>query len=154
MEQHPGQLVIEELGVRLRGEVPVLFARPPVSRDHPVDELTQAPLTYRRAKRTPEVLRGNDVGRVDTPEVRELNAALLKIDRAIAPVSHEDVPTFPGNLVVRMNSLCGPHSLYLQALGPLCTACLDSSITLAPTTRKVRRRIHSFPVLSLSLHYL
>ena len=80
--------------------------------DDPIDELLEAPLTLPLADRTPEVLRGHDVGGVHGPEVGEFDAALLKVDRTVPPVGHDDVAALPGDLVVRVNALTGvdpPH---------------------------------------------
>ena len=38
------------------------------------------------------------------PEVGELDAALLEVDRAVAPVGHDDVAALPGHLVVRVHA--------------------------------------------------
>ena len=74
VQQHPGQLVLEDLGVGRAGEVAVLLAGRAVGLHHPVDELLERPLALRRADRAAEVLGGDDVGRVDAPEVGELHA--------------------------------------------------------------------------------
>src|SRR5581483_2170704 len=46
----------------------------------------------------------DDVGRVDRPEVGELDAALLEVDRAVAPVGHDDVAALPRDLVVGVHA--------------------------------------------------
>ena len=68
VQQHPGQLVREHLGVGLGGEVALLDAGPVVNVHHPVDELLQARLAL-RGRRPLEVLGGDDVRRVDRPEL-------------------------------------------------------------------------------------
>ena len=115
VQQHPGQLVVEDFGVLGGGEVAVLLAGPAVGADHPVDELAQAGLPLRRADRAAEVLGGHDVGRVETPEVRELHAPLLEVDRAVAPVRHHDVAPLPGHLVVGMHAFGRPDAFEPQA---------------------------------------
>ena len=82
----------------------MLLARLLVDVHHPVDELLEAPLALRRADRAAEVLGGDDVGRVDRPEVGELHAVLLEVDRAVPPVGHDDVPALPGDLVVGVHA--------------------------------------------------
>ena len=67
VQQHPGQLVREDLGVGRVGEVAVLLTGGAVGVDHPVDELLERPLPLRGPHRAPEVLGGDDVGRVDAP---------------------------------------------------------------------------------------
>ena len=118
VQQHPGQLVLEDLGVALGGEVAVLAAGRAVGEHDPVDELTQAALALRAADRAAEVLRGDDVGGVDAPLGGELHAALLEVDRAVAPVGHDDVAALPGHLVVGVHTGGGEDALDLQALAP------------------------------------
>ncbi len=114
MNKSVGELMLEDLGVALGGEVTVLAASLAVSADHAVDQLLEAPLAVRAAGRTAKVLRGDDVGRVDRPGVGELHAALLEVHRSVAPVRHDDVATFPGHLVVGVNSRTGVDALDLQ----------------------------------------
>ncbi len=104
VEQHPGQFVLEDLGVGARGEVAVLAASRAVGVHDPVDQLPQRPLPARRAGRPAEVLAGNNVGGVHRPELRELHSPLLEVDRAVPPVGHDDVPGLPGDLVVRVDA--------------------------------------------------
>ncbi len=68
------------------------------------------------------LLAGDDVDRVHRPEAGELDATLLEIDRAVAPVGHDDVTALPFHLVVQytpgvvwMRSMRSP----LLALVPL-----------------------------------
>src|SRR5690606_40307686 len=96
------------------GEVALLDAGLDVHADDAVDELLQAPLALRRADRAAEVLRGDDVDGVQRPEVGELHTALLEVDRAVAPVGHDDVTTLPAHLVVRMHAGRGEDALDLQ----------------------------------------
>src|SRR5262249_11267177 len=88
MNKGVGELVLKDLDVVLRGEIAVLAAGIAVRAHDPVDELLQAPFPLRSSNRAPEVLGGHDVGRVDGPDVGELYAVLLEIDRAITPVRH------------------------------------------------------------------
>ncbi len=115
MNKGVSELVLEGHGVGLGREVAVLAAGLAIGADHPVDELLEAPLALRRADSTPEVLRGHDVGRVDRPEVGELHAELLEVDRSVTPVRHDDVAALPGHLVVRVHALAGIHPADLQA---------------------------------------
>src|SRR5690606_26165857 len=68
---------------------------------------------------TAEVLAGDDVDRVHRPEVGELDAALLEVDRAVAPVGHHDVTALPGHLVVGVDSRSGVDALHTQPLARL-----------------------------------
>ena len=118
VQQHPGQLVLEDLGVALGGEVAVLATGRAVGEHDPVDELTQAALALRGADGAAEVLRGDDVGGVDAPLGGELHAALLEVDRAVPPVGHDDVAALPGDLVVGVHTGGGEDALDLEALPP------------------------------------
>ena len=118
VHEHPGQLVLEDLRVALAGEVAVLAAGRTVGEHHPVDELAQAALALRAADGAAEVLRGDDVGGVDAPLGGELDAALLEVDRAVAPVGHDDVAALPGHLVVGVHTGGGEDALDLEALAP------------------------------------
>ena len=116
MQQHPGQLVLEDLCVLLGGEVPVLDPGGGIGRHHPVDELPQARLAGRPADGPAEVLAGHDVRRVDRPEVGELHPALLEVDGAVTPVGHHHVAALPGHLVVRVHAGGGVEPLQGQPL--------------------------------------
>ena len=107
MDEGVLELVLEHFGVGVRGKVTVLPAGLHVDADHPVNQLLEAPLPLRGTHRTAEVLGRDDVGGVDGPEVGELDTALLEVDRAIAPVRHEDVAALPGHLVVGVDALRG-----------------------------------------------
>jgi hypothetical protein len=143
VQQHPGQLVLEDLGVLLGGEVAVLDAGGGVGGHHAVDELAQAGLTGGPADRAAEVLAGDDVRRVDRPEVGELHAALLEVDGAVPPVGHHDVATLPAHLVVRVHAGGGEQPLQREALrspvgrGGLALASLGRPV------RAVRRTWYS-----------
>ena len=104
VQQHPGQLVLEDLGVGVGGEVAVLLAGRRVGQHDPVDELPQAPLARVGADGAAEVLGGDDGGGVDRPEVGELDAALLEDGLARPPVGHDDVAALPGHLVVGVHA--------------------------------------------------
>src|SRR5579875_159358 len=66
--------------------------------------------------RAAEVLGRHDVRRVDGPEVGELDALLLEVDRAVAPVGHDDIAALPGDLVIGMNARPRVDALDRQAL--------------------------------------
>ena len=111
VQQHPGQLVGEDLGVRVGGEVAAVDPGPVVGTDDPVDQLAQAGLALRGADGAAEVLAGDDVRGVHRPVRRELHAALLEVDRAVPPVRHDDVPALPLDLVVGMHPRGGEDTL-------------------------------------------
>src|SRR5688572_7385391 len=100
----------------------MLLAGPAVPADNAVDELTQAGLALLRADSAAEVLGGDDVGGVDAPEIRELDAALLEVDRAVAPVRHDDVASLPGHLVIGVHAVGGPHPLDTKTSGRLAAS--------------------------------
>ncbi len=104
VQQHPRQFMLEDLGVGLRGEVPVLQPGRRVGAHDPVDELAQGPFAGGATQRTTEVLARDDVRGVHRPEVGELHPALLEVDRTVPPVGHDDVPQLPGDLVVGMHA--------------------------------------------------
>src|SRR5699024_1755954 len=89
------QLVVEDLGVFLGGEVAVLGTGPGVDVHDPVDELLEAPLAFGGADRATEVLAHHDLGGVHRPGDRKLHPALLEVDGAVAPVGHDDVAPLP-----------------------------------------------------------
>src|SRR5690606_12892798 len=141
VDQRVLQLVLEDLGVLVGGEIALLPAGLHVHADHAVDELLQAPFALRRADRSAEVLGRDDVDGVQRPEVGELDAALLEVDRAVAPVGHDDVTTLPAHLVVRMHAGGGENALDLQAFAaPLA----------APGSRAAHRLRHDLPPLGPS----
>ena len=119
VQQHPGQLVLEDLGVALGGEVAVLAAGRAVGAHHPVDELAQAAT---RAAGVPTAPRKYFVVTMlvalTLHDGGELDAALLEVDRAVAPVGHDDVAALPGHLVVGVHAGGGEDALDLQALAP------------------------------------
>src|SRR3954468_4063127 len=96
--------MVEDLRVVGRREVAVLLARRAVALHDAVDELAKAVLAAGGSDRAAEVLRRDDVGRVDRPEVRELHPTLLEVDRAVAPVGHDDVAALPRHRVVRVHT--------------------------------------------------
>ena len=135
----------EDLRVGVGGEVAVLPPGRRVGPDHPVDELLQAPLALRRAHRAAEVLGGDDVGGVDRPEVGELHALLLEVDRSVTPVGHDDVAALPGDLVIGMNALAGVDAADGESL-----ACSQPALRCPPAPARRRpasRRLgHRFPL--------
>ena len=111
VDQQPGQLVLEELGVGVGGEVAVVDAGLGVGLHHAVDELLEAPLPRLAAHRTAEVL-GRDDGRgVDRPGGGELHALLLEDGLAGLPVGLDDVAALPGQLVVGVGALGAEDAL-------------------------------------------
>ena len=116
VDQRIGELVVEDLGVGVGGEVAVLTPGRRVGPDHPVDELLQAPLTLRRPHGAAEILGRDDVGGVDRPEIGELHAPLLEVDRPVPPVGHDNVAALPGDLVIGMNAVAGVDAADGQAL--------------------------------------
>ena len=86
VDQQPGQLVLEQLGVGRGREVAVVLAALAVGLHDAVDELLEAPLADVGADGAAEVLGGDDRGGVDAPEVGELHAALLEDGLAGLPV--------------------------------------------------------------------
>ncbi len=110
------QLVLEDLGVGGRGEVLVVLSGLPVRLHDAVDQLLEAGLALRGADGTAEVLAGDDVDRVHRPEVGELDAALLEVDRAVAPVGHDDVTALPRHLVIGVDPRGGVDALDTQTL--------------------------------------
>ena len=104
MQQHVGELVLEDLGIVVGTEVTVLLAGLRVGKNHAVDELLEAPLARLSAHGATEVLGGDDGGGVDAPEVGELDTALLEDDIAGLPVGLDDVATLPVHAVIGMLS--------------------------------------------------
>ena len=144
VQQHPGQLVLEQGGVLVGGEVVVLPAGRAVLVHDPADQLLERPLAVVRADGAAEVLGGDDVGGVDRPGLRELHPALLEVDRAVAPVGHDDVTTLPDHLVVRVLALGRPEPLDLQALDrlalrpPNCAAhCLRHAVSSSSVVHRL-----------------
>ena len=131
------QLVLEDLGVGGRGEVVVVLAGLPVRLHDAVDQLLEAGLALRGADGTAEVLAGDDVDRVHRPEVGELDATLLEVDRAVAPVGHDDVTALPDHLVVRMHAGRRVDALDTQALAGL------GSLGAGTSCRAARRLCHA-----------
>lgn len=84
--------------------------------DDPVDELFEAPLALRGAQGAAEVLAGHDLGGVHRPALGEFDPILPEVDRAIAPVGHDDVAAFPLHSVVGVDSRSGEDALDLHPL--------------------------------------
>ena len=116
VDQQPGQLVLEDLGVGVGGEVAVVLAGLDVGGDHAVDELLEAALAGVGADRAAEVLGGDDRRGVDRPGGGELHAALLEDGGAGLPVGLDDVAALPGQLVVGVDALGAEDALHRQAL--------------------------------------
>ena len=98
------QLVDERLGLVVVDEVAALAAPRGDRVGDPVDDLAQRRLPLGRAQGAPEVLLGHDVGGVDRPGHRELDAELLEGDRAVLPVRDPGVATLPDDLVVGVDA--------------------------------------------------
>ncbi len=143
VQEGVGQFVLEDLGVGGRGEVLVVLAGLPIRLHDAVDELLQAHLALRGADGTAEVLAGDDVDRVHRPEVGELDAALLEVDRAVAPVGHDDVTALPGHLVVRVHAGGGVDALDAQPLGRL------GALGAGTPCRTARRLCHAASLFGL-----
>ena len=111
VEQQPGQLCAEDLGVLLGGEVPVVAAGLDVLADDAVDKGLEAVLTLRGTERAPEVLVRHDGGGVHTPEVRELDSMLLEDHLPGLPVGLHHIAQLPRDLVIGVHSLGGEHAL-------------------------------------------
>src|SRR5699024_4248417 len=116
VQQHPGHLVFEHLGIRRAGEVSDLGPRGDVGRDNPVDQLLEAVLPARRSYRAAKVLARHDVRRVDGPELRELDTSLLEVHRPVPPIGHHDIAALPGHLVIRVHTGRRVHPWNCQAL--------------------------------------
>ena len=104
VQQHVGELVLEDLGIGVGTEVAVLLARLRVGEHHAVDELLETPLASLSADSATEVLGRDDGGGVHAPEVGELDTALLEDDIAGLPVGLDDVATLPVHAVIGMLS--------------------------------------------------
>ena len=117
MDQQPGQLLTEDLGVLLRGEVAVFTSGRHVGLDDAVDEGLETVLTDRSAQGATEVLVRDDRRGVDAPEVGELDSALFEDYVTGAPVRLHDVATLPRHLVVGMDTLGAEGALDVQPLG-------------------------------------
>ncbi len=115
VQQHVGELVLEDLGVRVGCEVAVFLAGFDVLADDAVDQRLEAGFTLRGADGATEVLRGDDRRRVEAPERRELDTLLLEDCLAGLPVGLDDVTKLPLHGVVRMDAFRGEHSIDRQA---------------------------------------
>ena len=115
MQQHPGELVLEDLGILGSGEVAVLATRLGVGEDHAVDELAQSRLARVTADGAAEIFRRHDGGGVDAPEIGELHTTLLEDDVAGLPVGLDDVATFPRHIVIGMDTRRCEEALHRQA---------------------------------------
>ena len=111
VQQQPGQLLPEDLGVPVGGEVAVVPPGPDVPPDDAVDEGLEAGFAPRSAEGPPEVLVRHDGGGVHAPEIGELHAALLEDHLAGLPVGLDHVARLPGDLVVGVHTLGGEHPL-------------------------------------------
>src|SRR5690625_4870629 len=100
MQQHPRELMLEDLGVVSGGEIALVFTGTPIRLHHAIDELTQSPLARVSTDRTAEVLGRDDGGSVDRPEVGKLDAPLFEDGLSGSPVLLDDVAPLPCDLVV------------------------------------------------------
>src|SRR5262249_16902055 len=87
-----------------RGEVALRLAPLPDRIHDTTDQLADAPLALRRAERTAEVLRDDDVGRELRPALRHLDVALFE-DRLARPARDHSPPDLPLDGVVRVRRL-------------------------------------------------
>ena len=117
VDQQPGQLVLEQLGVGRRREVAVVLAALAVALHDPIDELLEPRLPGVGALGAAEVLRRDDGRGVDRPEVGELDAALLEDGLAGLPVGLDDVAPLPGDLVVGVHAVGAEPTLDGQTFG-------------------------------------
>ena len=104
MQQHPGQLVLEDLGRFGVEEVSEALPRLAIGLHHAVDELLETLLASGGAERSSEVFGGDDGRGIDTPEVRKFNAFLLEDHLAGLPVGLHHVAAFPDHLVIWMHA--------------------------------------------------
>jgi hypothetical protein len=102
VDDEPLQLGLERLGLQLVGEVAVLLTPREYCPDDPVGDLLQRPLPLRGAQGAPEVLLSEDVGGVDAPAARDLDAQLLERHGAGSPVGDARVASLPSNRLVRV----------------------------------------------------
>ena len=115
VQQHVGELVLEDLRVLRCREVAVFTPRLRVGEHHSIDELTKAGLPRVAAHGAAEVLGRHDRRRIDAPEVGELHAPLLKHRLAGLPVGLDDIATFPRDLVIGVNAGGGVKALQGEA---------------------------------------
>jgi hypothetical protein len=104
VQQHVGELVLEDLGVSVGTEVTVFLAGLRVGEHDTVDELLEAPLACLSAHGAAEVLGGDDSRGVNAPEVGELDTALLEDDIAGLPVGLDNIAALPVHAVIGMLS--------------------------------------------------
>ena len=101
------ELVVERGRLGRIDEVAVLQA-PRCDRVHDtVDHLAERGFPSRHADGAPEVLLGEDVGRIQAPSRRHLHADLLEGDRTGAVVGDARVAALPDHLVIGMPRLRG-----------------------------------------------
>src|SRR5262245_5565199 len=101
------ELGVERFGLGLVDEVAVLAAPGRDRVGHPIDDLLQRRLALGRPQLSPEVLLGDDVGRVLRPPRGELDVGLLEGDGAIPEVGDAGVSPCPHHIVVRVDPLGG-----------------------------------------------
>ena len=116
MDEQVGQLGLEGLEVRVRGEVALGLGPGGDRVDDAVDELADGGLALRRAEVAAEVLADDDVGGELAPEVGDLDVLLLE-DALADLVGDAGGPVLPGDLVVGMDARAGPAALEGQAAG-------------------------------------
>src|SRR6185436_11010674 len=80
------QLIVERLDLVRVDEVSAIDTPPGDGVGDAVDHLAQRGFALRGSERATEVLLGDDVGGVEGPADRELDAELLEGDRAVFPV--------------------------------------------------------------------
>ena len=117
MQQHRSQFVLEDLGILLGGKVAVLLPRRAVLPHHPIDQGLEAGLALWGAESSPEILGGHDRRGVDAPGTRELDSSLFEDHLTGFPVLLDDITTFPGHLLVRVDPLGGEDAGNRESTG-------------------------------------
>jgi hypothetical protein len=109
VEQDVGELVLERVGVRRRGEVATLATPGGDRARDAADHLLDRALALLGSELPAEVLLGDDVRRVLRPGQRELDAALL--ERGIRRVADHGIADLPLDGVERMHAGLGELAL-------------------------------------------
>ena len=116
VQQHVGELVLEDLGIGRGSEVAVGLPRLAIGQNDAIDELLQALFALGGAQRPAEVLRRDDRGGVDAPEIREIHPTLLEDVLTGLPVGLDDVAPFPRHLVVGVDTRGAEHAVQAEPI--------------------------------------